>query len=79
MIIKTKMTEYPCFRAERHKENIHLFDEKGNCFTELVNPYIVSVEGGDIVDVELPEPTAEERLAALEAAMLEMIGVNIND
>lgn len=79
MIIKTRMTEYPCFRAERHKENIHLFDEEGSCFTVLMNPKVVAVEGGEIVNVELPEPTTEERLEVLESAMLEMIGVSMND
>lgn len=30
-------------------------------------------------DGEVPEPTAEERLAALEMAFLEMLGVTSND
>ena len=30
-------------------------------------------------EAQMPEPTAEERLEALEAAMLELIGVTPND
>ena len=30
-------------------------------------------------EAPMPEPTAEERLEALEAAMLELMGVELND
>lgn len=31
------------------------------------------------VEMPMPEPTAEERLEALESAVLEMMGVHTND
>jgi hypothetical protein len=66
MIIKTKMTEYPCFRAEQHKEDIHLFNESGKCFTILVNPKIQEVVGGEIEVIEAIETeTTEDILNAL--------------
>lgn len=65
MIIKTKFSEYPCFRAEQHKEDIHLFNESGKCFTVLVNPTVREVVDGEIIVVEAPEATTEDVINAL--------------
>lgn len=44
---------------------------------EAVNgEYIIEDDGQPEI---VAEPTAEERLSALEAAMLEMMGVSVND
>ena len=54
-----------CARAERHTDGIYLFDENGELIVILASPEdIRSVEGGEIVDVELPEPTPADRLEA---------------
>lgn len=70
MIIKTKMTEYPCFRAEQHKENIHLFNESGKCLAVLVNPTVREVVDGEIEVIEsVTQTTDAERIAQLEEAL----------
>ena len=79
MNVITGAGSHECARAERYADGVHLFDENGELVVILESPEdICSVEGGEIVVVELPEPTAEERLEALEAAMLEMMGVSID-
>lgn len=51
-----------------------LYDEQGRCNYKLINNEVVEIPEEEKPMIEVTkEPTAEERLAALEAAMLEML------
>ena len=78
MIVKFNGIAHHCARAERHKDEIHLFDENDNLRYVLQNISNVEVEDGAITVLEEQEPTESERLVALEAAMLELMGVTEN-
>jgi hypothetical protein len=70
MNVTTSIGPHECARAERHKDGVHLFDENGELIIILASPEdIRSVEGGEIVVVDKPEPTQNERVEALEAAI----------
>lgn len=50
-----------------------LFDIYGRCNYKIVDGTMTEVAEADKPSIPAPEPTAQERLEALEAAMLEVI------
>lgn len=59
-----------CERAEKRKDGVHLFDENEELIVILESPEdIRSVEDGEIIIVDYPDPTQTERIEALEAAV----------
>lgn len=70
MNVTTSIGPHECTRAERHKNGVHLFDENGELIVILESPEdIRSVEDGEIIIVDYPDPTQTERIEALEAAV----------
>lgn len=65
MIITTGANIYKCATAEKHADGVHLLDEHGELIVILASPEdIRSVEGGEIVTVEMPKPTQADRIEA---------------
>lgn len=66
MIVKILGDEFVCSKAERYADGVHLYNEDGKFFCLLSNSIdITEVEGGEIVVVEAPEPTADEDMMAM--------------
>ena len=65
MNITTSAGTHECAKAERHKNGVHLFDENGELIVVLESPEdIRSVEDGEIIIVDYPNPTQIERIEA---------------
>ena len=62
-------TEYECSKSEKGNDFVRLYDERGNVFAEFLgisnfSGYLIS--GGDW---SVPEPTQEQRIAAIETVL----------
>lgn len=70
MIVYTEKDAWECEAAEQYLDGVHLLDADGQIIVVICDPNrILRVEDGEIKIVERPEPNAEERVEALEAAV----------
>lgn len=61
---------YECHSAELHKDGVYLLNEDGSIIVIIASKNdIDSVEDGEIKVIDKPEPTLEERTAAVEEAL----------
>lgn len=75
MIITTSANIYKCTSAERHADGVYLFDENKEIIVILASPEdIRSVEGGEIVTMEMPKPSQLDRIEAQVAYLAMMTG-----
>lgn len=66
MKVYTKRDVYEVASAELYSDGVHLLNEDGSIYVILVQPDMIqSVEDGEIIVMERPEPTEEEDISAL--------------
>lgn len=75
MKVTTGASIIECAIAERHTDGVHLFDENKELIVILASPEdIRSVEGGEIVTIEMPKPSQLDRVESQVAYLAMMTG-----